>query len=172
MAKTNDNENKVVAAAAGADAIAVRDNTEIAEVENNGMELELSAEYLAELSSEIEAGLKALTIEKLTPSRDLIGRNLALVDCFTNVFQFDDSTERFGGLRVVFELVDDAGITYTVAKSPVGSNLKFSDIYTAARKAQRAMVIPNVSFQERGKPRAGNMPVILCLSANSKPMFR
>lgn len=175
MAKTNDdNKSLAAAAAAGAstEALATTDDNAIAEVgANGGMELELPAEFLAGLSAEIEAGLKALSIEELTASKTLLNKNLHLVDCYTNTFNFNDATERFGGLRVVFELADDAGIVYTVAKSPTGSNLKFADIFNAARKAQKKMIIPNVSFQEKGKPKAGNMPVVLCLSQNSQPIF-
>lgn len=173
MTSKNIDDKKAMAATAGADstAIATKEDMAVANTNRGALELDLPAEFLAGLSAEIESGLKALSIEKLTASRELLNKPLALVDAYTNVFNFNDPTERFEGLRVVFELVDEQGVVYTVAKSPQGSNLRFVDIYNAARKAQRSMVIPYVSFQEKGNKRAGNYPVVLCLSPDSKPVF-
>jgi hypothetical protein len=170
--KDNENNKAMAATASVGTGLVKQDEVSIVENDNTAIDLVLPAEFLADLNAEIESGLKALSIDNLTASRDLIGKDLTVTDAFLMTFQFNDPQERFDGQRVCFEVADEAGIIHYVAKSPQGSNLTYANIFTAARKAGRRMELPRCEFVQLEKGgRAGNRPVILKTTRDTRPRF-
>lgn len=160
--KTKEEGVTVRSTAADARALVREGDNEIATTDDS-QGVALSNEFLAEISAEIQADLKALTIEQVTsPKKELLNKRLTLHDVFLMVFAgFAEPANNDDGTRAVFEVSDENGIVYYVAQSPTGSRLTYVGIWNNVRKAQRKLTLTNVEFHEVGRPKFGNQAVIL-----------
>lgn len=152
-------------------AIASRD--EQREIEKSGApEVNLSAEYLTTLAAEIQVDLKALTVDKFTPPRELLDKKLNLHDVFImQVAGFAEPEKNDEGFRVISEVTDEDGISYSVAQNAIGSRMTMVNLYNNVRKAQQKLVLTNVYFKELGTGKFGNKPIILTLSKETQQVW-
>jgi hypothetical protein len=134
--------------------------------------LSLPAEFLAELSAEIQADLEMLSIDQLTSATLLLGRPLALLDAFVMQFSFKDTREGDDGQRVVLKVADVNGIVYHVVQSPIGSRLTVVNIFNNCRRAQRRLTLTNMIFKEVGVGKFNNKPIILSMTSDTRQLWQ
>lgn len=152
--------------------IAIRDDAAVAVAESEpDNSLALSQQFLAETNAEIMNDLLSLDVANVTSARkELLDKNLHLHDAILMTFE-GFKTDKDDGVRVVYFLSDDDGFDYKVAQSPVGSRLTIYNIFNKTRTIGRKLTLTNVRFIETGKPKFGNMPVILQTTPQTKVEF-
>jgi hypothetical protein len=122
------------------------------------------ASLLSELNADIDAGIKAASVDQFTSPTSLIGENLNLVDAFPYEMTVAGETE----MRVMFVLDRGNGELLYVPQNPNSSRDRFVDIYNKVRQANsvsgenRQLTITNVVFNQLEKGgRSGNKPIML-----------
>lgn len=121
------------------------------------------ASLLSELNADIDAGIKAASVDQFTSPTSLIGVNLNLIDAFPYEMTVNGESE----MRVMFVLDREGEVIY-VPQNPNSSRDRFVDIYNKVRQANsvsgenRQLTITNVVFNQLEKGgRSGNKPIML-----------
>lgn len=162
--------------------LAVRDSQEIETRQDSGFSQGLDfAQALAELDTEIQQSLKAISVDKLTSRTSLLGKLLTLNDCFVMDFNFGRGLES----NIVYVVTDESGELYFTNQTVSEHCVKYVKPFDKLRELNslakvvnpehkdKQLALTNVRFTELTRGGVGNnKPIILEFTKNTKQVIR